>query len=86
MDRGSNKSTGQVEIRPATLKDREQILNIDPELWSGHDYLASGFYTIMHDPRIFAYVTLVDGEIVSNYLCLPRSTSPLIICLFLHDI
>ena len=67
MDHKENKS-GEVEIRPATMEDRDQIMAIDPTVWSGHDYLIHGFYTIMHDPSIFIYVTLVDDEIVSTFL------------------
>ena len=68
MDHKENKSIGEVEIRPATMEDRDQIMDIDPNVWSGHDYLIHGFYTIMHDPSIFTYVTLVDDEIVSAFL------------------
>ena len=59
-------SVGEIEMRPATLADREEILDIDRDQWGGNDYLSTNFHIIMHDPNIFAHVTLVDGEIVSH--------------------
>ena len=56
-----------VHVRAARFEDLQEILDINQNIFNGNDYMATCFYTMMHDPEHYPYVLEVDREIVSTY-------------------
>ena len=59
-----------VKIRPAEIKDWENIINIDKEgkLYDGLDYLPLWIRPLLQDKASNGFVSEIDGKIVSIVL------------------
>ena len=55
-------------IRIATVRDYDAILDINRNVYKGYDYIPALFYTFFHNQNINLYVGLYCGKIVRSFV------------------
>ena len=51
--------------RQATADDYEAVMDIDRDVFDGHDYLLAMYHAYMQDSTRYCYLVEIDGRVVS---------------------
>jgi len=72
VDTMTNRSVyirnGDVVVRQATPSDYQSVMDIDHNIYDGHDYMPLMFHQFLQSRHHLVLVTECEGEIVSNLI------------------
>ena len=62
------RMSSSIQFRDATPADYDDVMNINDNIYEGHDYLPSYYHDFCKDPQCHMFVAEDEGKVVSRVL------------------